>query len=171
MGLIYRNCDYSEFYEISNTGKLRNSRNKKEVTLHKNKRGYLMYCGTLGQRRKNICFRIHKCVAEVFVLNPENKPFVNHIDGDKQNNFVENLEWCTNQENIIHAWETGLMKVEKMFGNPNKKLKLTPQDVAYIRENYIPRDKKFGSRALGRMFGLDHVNILAIINGKSYVKV
>ena len=169
MGLIYRNCDYSEFYEISNTGKLRNSRNKKEVKLHTSKKGYITYCGTLGRVGKYICFKIHKCVAETFIINPEDKEFVNHIDGNKQNNIVENLEWCTNQENMRHAWDTGLMKIEDMFGNSNKKFKLTMREIEYIRKNYIPRDKKFGSRALGRMFGVDHVTILWILKENSYI--
>lgn len=80
-----------------------------KVSMYKNEDGYL--CLTLrsdeGKRRT---FKIHRLVALVFIPNPENKPEVNHKDGNKENCAYWNLEWATHAENIQHAWNTGLLK-------------------------------------------------------------
>lgn len=132
------------------------------------KYGYLFTNIRIGGRKgKVIGIRINRLVAETFIPNPNNYPEVNHIDGNKQNNHVENLEWCTPSENRRHAFRLGLAKAKR--GWYNKQSKLTEQDVNYIRANYIARDKVFGCRALGKMFHVPHTTISKIIRNLNYI--
>lgn len=104
---------YEGLYQISNKGRLRHLGSQRYPgvrikTLRTNQDGY--YRMQLSKHHKSKGRFIHRLVALAFIPNPENKPEVNHINGDKLDNRVENLEWCTNLENIRHAWKNGLVK-------------------------------------------------------------
>lgn len=96
--------EYEGLYQVSNLGKIR--RNGRAKTFRVDWRGYLTVWLCKNSIQKN--YKVHRLVAAAFIPNPENKRTVNHIDGNKQNNHVENLEWATHSENIIHANATGL---------------------------------------------------------------
>ena len=166
--LVYHSEKYDRF-EVSTDGRIRNSMNKRDYKTFVNKRGYEQVCVSLGSTDKKKVFKIHRAIAETFLPNPDNKPEVNHKDGDKLNNALYNLEWATGAENMRHASASGLLNIKK--GTEVYNAKLTAQDVLYIRENYIPRHSQYGARALGRKFDVNHSTILDIINHIAYVNV
>ncbi len=92
-----------------------------------NNGGYLHVVLTINKKRYNKY--VHRLIAQAFIPNPENKPCVNHINGIKTDNRVENLEWATQLENHIHASNMGL----KAKGSANGNSKLTSEDVLAIR--------------------------------------
>lgn len=94
-------------YSVSKSGKVRNDETQTLLSLSL-QQGYCHV--TLAIDKKGRRFRVHRLVATAFIPNPDNKPYVNHIDGNRSNNNVENLEWCTPSENTQHAIRTGLRK-------------------------------------------------------------
>ena len=106
--LIYQGNDYGDYYLVSNTGEIKGVKSGKIRSKNVNKKGYCFVSGSLGSRSSKITFKVHKAVAETFIPLVDGKNLVNHKDGNKLNNHVDNLEWCTNQENIIHAIKNNL---------------------------------------------------------------
>lgn len=154
---------YENIYQVSNTGKIKRIEKNKELKQAPNKRNGYLYIHLSGNGVNKV-IRVHKLVAETFIPNPENKPQVNHIDGDKTNNRVENLEWVTNGENQIHAFKNNLQKGN--FEHPNSKLTL--EQVLYIKNNCIVGSKIYGIQTLAKKFNVCNSTIKQIIQGKSY---
>lgn len=116
---IYVDIKGFDGYKISNFGNVLSKKRKKECLLKPFKRGskkdgYLVVRLHDGISSRD--YAIHRLVADAFIDNKDNKPFVNHKDGNKQNNKVDNLEWCTASENTLH-WYRVLCK-DKDFGKP-----------------------------------------------------
>ncbi len=119
-------------YEISNLARVKSLIRKDrliKIGLTKSKSELPYNVVQLALDNKTKCMRLHRVVAMAFVPNPENKPFVNHKDGNRYNNLPENLEWVTHQENVIHAYATGLTPRGKRGKQKNpRKNKLYPID-------------------------------------------
>lgn len=94
-------------YEISNMGNIRNKKTKKPIHQTLGREGRYMSVYLCNDGKENTQ-RVHRLVAKAFVPNPDDKPMVNHIDGNKTNNRSDNLEWCTARENNQHAVKNGL---------------------------------------------------------------
>ena len=128
---------YENLYEISNFGRVKSlskliGRRIKPETFLKIRitpHGYEMV--TLCKNGKPFNASVHRLIAKAFIENPLNKPCINHIDGNKLNNDISNLEWCTYRENNIHAYRTGLDDPMK-HGRTGKRRPLTEQEKQLI---------------------------------------
>lgn len=118
---IWKDCKHYEgLYEVSSIGRVRNKRTGRIRKQYVESNGYCTTClSKFGITRKEY---IHRLVALTFIDNPDNKPQVNHVDGDKLNNEVTNLEWATAKENIRHAWDNGLSHSSDLQKEKAKKL-------------------------------------------------
>lgn len=149
-----------ENYEVSDTGLIRNAKTGRLLKQHIGNDGYLR-TQVDGKTRL-----VHRLIACAFVPANPGKDFVNHIDGNKQNNCVSNLEWVTQSENMKHAYKIGLKK--PLARTENGHAKLSEEEVAFIRENYVAGDRKNGAKALGMKFGVAHQTIAAVYHGQNW---
>ena len=99
---------YEGLYAITEEGQVWSYRAQKFLLPFTSTNGYLIVVLSLNGEQKH--FRIHRLVAEAYIPNPLNKPEVNHLDENKTNNHVSNLEWATTKENIQHSARKGVRK-------------------------------------------------------------
>lgn len=158
--------DGYNYYEISDQGNVR-SKDKMIVTVNGNsyiKRGQLLKHKkhkdgyrfvTISDKGVKSNFYVHRLVASAFILNPDRKPVVNHLDGNKRNNCVENLEWVTSKQNALHAYKNNLLyKIEH--------LKPTSQAILNTETNICYNTIKKAAKAIERNYTV----VREILNGK-----
>ena len=161
---VFKVIDRFPKYSVSNKGSVLSfARCKNGKLLHKQKESIGYFSVKLSENGKFKTILIHRLVAETFIPNPENKKTVNHIDGNKQNNFLEHLEWCTFSENSIHAVKNNLIK--RVYGEDCHNSKLKKEDIDKIF--YL--SKSLSARKISKIYGVCNTTISDILKQKSYV--
>ncbi len=159
---------YDMLYEVSDLGRVRGAIEKTELITGKkagnikraqvNKSGYLVTLVWKNNHPQAV--KVHRLIAEAFIPNPENKRTVNHINGIKTDNRLENLEWATHKENHKHARENGLYPIKT--GEDSKSAKLINQDVIEIR---ILKENGIRTETIAKLFDI-HINTVSLITSR-----
>lgn len=149
-----------ERYYVSNLARVRSSYGR----ILKQYRQITGYWSTnlCGKKQKKKTITIHRLVALAFIPNPHNKPQVNHIDGNPENNVPSNLEWVTSSENIKHGYAIGIISQK---GENHSRSKLTYAQVCEIRQKVANGVQK---TALAREYGVHRDQIRRIAIGESW---
>ena len=150
---IWKNIEgFGGLYQVSNLGRVKSSYTNRVLKGYKDTCGYLL----VGLYKNNIrsSKKIHRLVAQAFIPNPDNKSQVNHIDEDKTNNNLSNLEWVTAKENLNHGTRTERMS--------------KTQSIPIIATNIKTGESKefYGLRECSRQVGLHPQNISAVLKGR-----
>ena len=148
-------------YFVDMEGRIYSKRKFNTLTeLKQHKTGHKDYVKVRINRKDQF---VHRLVAIAYLDNPENKETVNHIDGNKENNHVNNLEWCTRSENSQHAYDSGLKKPYtgiKDRGN-NK----------HADEWYELFNQGMSLRKIGIQYNVSHHTVLRTINKRKQLKI
>ena len=153
------------------------------INMKKRNKPHKQYTIFLNKNGRGKRFQVHRIVAQTFILNPENKPQINHLDGNSLNNNVSNLEWSTSTENMEHAIKMGLIdsysglqdqtrsengkKTGAINGMKSRRM-FTMTEADCIRK--IHEVGKKSCRAIARVYNCSNKTISNICNYKSYIK-
>ncbi len=164
---LYEISDYGNVKSLAkrvDSGKCHRSYPERILKAYPDPKGYVKVVLSDWNHKSHTC-KVHRLVADAFLDNPYKLPQVNHIDGDKKNNTLHNLEWCDQSTNMKHAFSNGLKSVSCEL-NPSSKL--SKEDVLFIRSHYKPRDTEYGVTALSIKFGVHRQTIGRIVRGVSW---
>ncbi len=175
---IWENIDgFNGKYQVSNFGKVKSldrieetrgstrTRNGRVLKLAISKNGYSRVCIVDYSNQKFAC--VHRLVAQAFIPNPDNKPQVNHINGIKTDNRVENLEWNTRSENQRHSIRTGLKVTPR--GDKSILSKLKESEVVEIRR--LLKETNLMQREIAAKFNIHRSNVSAIKHNKCWTHI
>ena len=168
---------FEGYYEASNIGRIRTvdrigktcygadrKLNGKLVAQNSGKKGYLR----VSSRIHGVML-VHRLVALTWIQNPDALPVINHIDGNKENNRIENLEWCTQSYNMKHAHRNGLAKgMVLLKGDKSIAAKLTERKVANIKFRLLHGDRAVD---LAKEYGVNKNTIAELKAGRSWSHV
>lgn len=164
-GEEWRAIEGFDGYQASTHGRIKTLRNGRKHILKPRLQGHYCYLAVgLHRDGEQRGYPVHRLVAETFIPNPENKSEVNHVDGDKFNNAVANLEWVTHAENVQHAYAAGLQK----SGGDRSDSDLTNEQVEWCRTVCKLGDKEFGAKALAEKLGVKAHTVRLAVCGKTY---
>lgn len=159
----FKNTTVSKLHAVNEYGEIINIRTRRILRTHLNHKGYPVI-------DLSPTITVHRVVALTFIPNPENKPQVNHKDGNKLNNHVGNLEWVTNRENLDHGVKLGLFKTEanklSALGVNNNQAKLSEKAVMLIRSSSCEYDYEF--EELAHMYNVSVATIKDIRTRRSW---
>lgn len=138
---IWKHVYHAPDYEVSNKGRLRratdaiekiNAHRGRLMSLKPDKYTGYVRCSMMSRDGKMLREQVHRLVGRAFLGNHRKGAQINHKDGDKTNNTVENIEWCSSQENVKHAWQSGLSTTNK--GEKHGMSKLKKRDIKVIKD-------------------------------------
>lgn len=156
---------YENRYAINKLGQVKNIKTNKLLKPYTNGVGYNRIGLYDGTKKRSKEFYIHRLLAIHFIPNPLNKQFINHIDGNTQNNDLSNLEWCTKSENGIHAYKIGLNYTNPKYGEENKNSILTVDIVKDIRKRYSEGQRQID---ISKQLGYGKCLISQIVRNKTW---
>lgn len=152
-------------YYATEDGRIYSGKRNKYLATRRSNRGYLLVNLSIDGERRT--FSVHTLIAKAYIPNPNNLPQVNHIDGNKENNSVDNLEWCTASENCVHALSEELRIPAK--GKSTSNGRFEDEDIIMIRELYSSKQKT--QYELAKMYGVTRSAIQQILNRTTYKHV